>query len=107
MAKRAKTAKRAAKKGAAKSKKAKRAVTARKITAAVSMETVVQFVRMLINEGRIDEFESGARRSKARVRVDADGVQFVQKFLTRNDHLRPAMAAAIRDPCPGDNPFKC
>ena len=103
MAKKARKAKKAKK--ATKSKKAK-SVT-RNSTATVPMQSVVQFVKMLINEGRVDEFENGAKRSKSRVRLDGDGVKFIQKFLTRNNHLRPAMVAAIRDPCPGNNPFKC
>jgi hypothetical protein len=99
MAKKAKKAKKASK------SKAKRAPAKRK-TVTVPIQSVVQFVKMLIDEGHADDFESRAKRSKALVSLGSDSAEFVRKFLARNSHLRAPMAKKIRDPCPG-NPFEC
>jgi hypothetical protein len=100
MAKKAKKAKKASK-----LKKTKRAPAKRK-TVTVPIQSVVQFVKMLIKEGQADDFESRAKRSKALVSLGSDSAEFVRKFLARNSHLRAPMALSIRDPCPG-NPFEC
>jgi hypothetical protein len=101
MAKKAKKAKKISK-----SKKVKRGIAKRKETVTVPIESVVQFVKMLINEGHADEFQSLAKESKVLVSLGDDSTDFVRKFLTRNNHLRGAMARTIREPCPG-NPFEC
>lgn len=100
MVKKAKKAKKVA-------KKSKRGPAKRKRNASVPMQTVVQFVRMLIEEGHDDEFEAHASAAGAVVTVSRGDVDVVKKFLDQNRHLRGArMAAAVRDPCPG-NPFEC
>jgi predicted transcriptional regulator len=101
MAKKAKKAKKISK-----SKKAKRAPAKRAATVTVPIQSVVQFVKMLIDEGHVDDFESRAKKSKALVSLGNDSADFVRKFLARNSHLRAPMAKSIRDPCPG-NPFEC
>ena len=104
MANKAKKAKKAKK--VTKSKGMKRATAKRATAASVPMQTVVQFVKMLIEQGHDREFEERAKRMKAIVTLKKDDVDFVRKFLARNDHLRPMVARSVRDPCPG-NPFEC
>src|SRR5260370_30766541 len=87
-------------------KKSRRAPAKRK-NASVPIQSVVQFVRMLINEGHDGEFEAHASRAGAVVTLSSVDGAVVKKFLDRNQHLRGAkMAAAVRDPCPG-NLFEC
>jgi hypothetical protein len=100
MAKKAKKAKKVSK-----AKKTKRASAKRK-TVSVQAESVVQFVKMLIKEGRDEDFENRAKKSKVVVKLTGDGADFVRKFLARNKQLRGPMTMAIREPCPG-NPFEC
>jgi hypothetical protein len=100
MAKKAKKAKRVVK-----SKKAKRAPAKRKAsTVTVPMQSVVQFVRMLVKEGHDDAFEKHVKGGI--VALSNKDVDIVKDFLARNGHVRPTMATAIREPCPG-NPFEC
>lgn len=101
MVKKAKKAKKVAK-----SRNAKSVTTKRKATVTVPMQTVVQFVKMLVSEGRDVEFEQHAKSEKASVTLGKGDVEFVKGFLARNDHLRPLMARSVREPCPG-NPFEC
>ncbi|MDP1582228.1 MAG: hypothetical protein Q8M18_02240 [Bradyrhizobium sp.] len=101
MAKKAKKAKKVSK-----TKKAKRATAKRKTTVSVPAESVVQFVKMLIKEGRDEDFEKRAKKSKVVVKLAGDSADFVTKFLGRNKQLRGPMTMAIREPCPG-NPFEC
>lgn len=103
MAKKAKKAKKVAK-----AKKTKRAAAKRKTTVSVPAESVVQFVKMLIKEGRDEDFENRCKKSKFKVvvKLAGDSADFVRKFLARNKQLRSPMAKAIREPCPG-NPFEC
>jgi hypothetical protein len=102
MAKKAKKTKKAKKA----KKAAKRTTAPGKKTVTVPMQSVVQFVKMLISQGHDGEFETSAKNSRVLVSLDGAGTTFVKDFLARNSHLRPAMAAHVRDPCPG-NPFEC
>jgi hypothetical protein len=89
-----------------KAKKAKSAKAGSRKPVTAPIESVVQFVRMLINEGRDRDFEKLASSEAAVVAFDRKSTEFVKKFLADNRHLRIPMAAAVRDPCPG-NPFEC
>ena len=71
-------------------KKSKRGSAKRKKNASVPMQTVVQFVRMLIKEGRDEEFETHVRVAEAVVTVSSADVDVVKEFLDRNRHLRGA-----------------
>jgi hypothetical protein len=104
MAKQVKKVKKAKK--ASKSKTAKPATTAPKMAVTVPMQSVVQFVKTLIKEGRDGEFENGAKKLNRFVILDDDGVDFVKKFVARKKTFRRAMRATVLDPCPG-NPFDC
>jgi hypothetical protein len=101
MAKKAKKTKKAKK-----SKKGQRATTTTKTHVTVPMQSVVQFVKALISEGRDVEFEGSAAQANAVVIVDDDGTAFVKQFLAQKQALRRGMRAAILHPCPG-NPFGC
>jgi hypothetical protein len=99
-------AKKARKSAAKPAKKAKR-VSARAGTPVTApMHSVVQFVKMLIDQGQADIFENNAREAEAVVTFDDHAAAFVTKFLAENRHLRRPMALAVHDPCPG-NPFEC
>lgn len=100
MAKKAKKAKKASK------PKIESATTTTRTSVTVPMQSVVQFVKALIKEGRDVEFEGSAAGSKAVVILDDDGVAFVKSFIARKQTLRRGMRAAILHPCPG-NPFGC
>ena len=108
MAKKAKKMKKAKKaKKASAAKKAKRGAAKRDTGTPVTMETIVQFVRMLVKEGRDAAFEAHVRQHEGAVTLSGANVDVVKQFFDMHGDLRgPTMRGAIRDPCPG-NPFEC
>jgi hypothetical protein len=90
--------------GARKARSSRAAGGGKLVTAPI--HSIVQFVRMLIDEGHDQDFEKLASDEAAVVAFDRKSTEFVKKFLASNRHLRPAMTRAVRDPCPG-NPFEC
>lgn len=89
-----------------KKRRAAIATTTTKTTVTVPMQSVVQFVKALINDGRDVEFEKNAMAADVHVTLDDDGMEFVRQFLGQKRTLRRGMRAAILHPCPG-NPFGC
>jgi hypothetical protein len=71
----------------------------------VPVQSVVHFVKMLYDQNHAEKFIASAKRSKAIITMHADSIEFVKKFLAKNQ-LRRATAASVVDPCPGD-PFEC
>jgi hypothetical protein len=100
-----KKAKKAKKASAA--KKSKRTTAKRQTGTPVTMETIVQFVRMLVKEGRDGAFEAHVRQREGAVTLSDANVDVVKQFFNQHGDLRGApMRGAIREPCPG-NPFEC
>ena len=91
---------------AAKKRRGGTATTTTRTTVTVPMQSVVQFVKALINDGRDDEFEKSAMAADVHVILDDEGREFVKQFLGQKRTLRRGMRAAILHPCPG-NPFGC
>ena len=91
---------------AAKKRRGGTATTATRTTVTVPMQSVVQFVKALINDGRDVEFEKAAMAADVQVILDDDGREFVKQFLGQKRTLRRGMRAAILHQCPG-NPFGC
>jgi hypothetical protein len=87
-------------------KKSKQPSATRKKPVTAPMQSVVQFVKMLINQGDAERFESLAQEAGAVITFDDHATAFVKTFLNDNQHVRLTMARAVRDPCPG-NPFEC
>jgi hypothetical protein len=103
----AKIAVKKAKKSASKTaKKATSTPAPSKELVSAPMESVIQFVKMLIGQGHAEAFESQAREAAAVVNFDDHATAFVKKFLDEHRPVRTLMARAVRDPCPG-NPFEC
>ena len=69
------------------------------------MHSVVHFVKMLHDEKHAAKFVKAARDSKAVMTMHPDTVDFVKKFVAKNN-LHQAMATKVVDPCP-DDPFGC
>lgn len=103
--KKAKRAKKAAKVRAATGRTSKTGAASRN-GASVPAESVVQFVKMLVQEGHTAAFEASAKAAGVKVTLNAKGVKFVRRFIRDNAHLRGPMSLSIQDPCPG-NPFEC
>jgi hypothetical protein len=108
MAKKAKKAKKVKKaKKASAAKKSKPTTVKRQTATPVTMEAIVQFVRMLVNEGRDGAFETHVRQHQGAVTLSDANVEVVKQFFNQHGDLRgTTMRGAIREPCPG-NPFEC
>jgi hypothetical protein len=91
---------------AAKKRRGASVTTTTHTTVTVPMQSVVQFVKALINDGRDVEFEKNAMAADVHVILDDNGREFVKQFLGQKRTLRRGMRAAILHPCPG-NPFGC
>ena len=75
----------------------------------VPMHSVVAFVKMLQDEGHVDQFVKAAKKSKTVMTMHPDSVNFVKDYLHSNQlHASNATARLIVNPCPDPNdPFEC
>jgi len=74
-------------------------------TVEVPVPSVVQFVKMLYEQGHAEDFIKAAKEANVSITVHADSADLVRKYVG-SKNLRSALAASIDDPCEG-HPFEC